>query len=409
MTSNFYLFLAARNNLILELNSVELSWVYEEGDNNLKLAHGLLADAVTASSGKNITVVLPGEDVLFLNTTVPGKNSQRILQAIPYMLEDNVIDDADELYFAIKKANNEPSDNHYNVSAINKAYFSDVVKQLVNAGLQADVITADYLLVENRLLYDGRRVVFNNSDISFSSSVDSGFILIENVLKDAEHIQLINCEQTAEKNNQLTDIIQKNNLKESFCIEPMELCLIKNNSANNVINLLQGVHKKKKDWSQTGKRWLPVAILFLIWLSVQSGVFITEYISLSNKNERLNAEIITIYKKTFPQSRRIIDAKAQMQQKLADLKKRKGQSGRSFTEMLSNSASVIAGAKGLTIKSLRYYDGRINLEIQIASLQALDKIKDQLNKENGYQVEIQNASSGKENVTARIQITGAKL
>ena len=119
--------------------------------------------------------------------------------------------------------------------------------------------------------------------------------------------------------------------------------------------------------------------------------------------------LITIYKKTFPQSRRIIDAKAQMQQKLADLKKRKGQSGRSFTEMLSNSASVIAGAKGLTIKSLRYYDGRINLEIQIASLQALDKIKDQLNKENGYQVEIQNASSGKENVTARIQITGAKL
>ena len=98
-----------------------------------------------------------------------------------------------------------------------------------------------------------------------------------------------------------------------------------------------------------------------------------------------------------------------MKSKLADLRKRKGQSGRSFTEMLSSSASVFSRAKGLKIKSLRYCDGRINIELQIASLQALDKLKGQLNKEKGYKVEIQNASSGKGTVTARIQITGVEL
>ena len=76
--------------------------------------------------------------------------------------------------------------------------------------------------------------------------------------------------------------------------------------------------------------------------------------------------------------------------------------------MLSGSTKALSNTKGLVIKSLRYYDGRINLEIDIASLQALDKLKEKLNKENGYQVEIQNASSGKETVTARIQIVGAK-
>ena len=119
--------------------------------------------------------------------------------------------------------------------------------------------------------------------------------------------------------------------------------------------------------------------------------------------------ITKIYKKAFPKSRRIIDAKAQMQQKLTSLKKRKGQSGRSFTEMLSGSAEIFSRTKGLKIKSLRYYDGHINLELQIASLQALDKLKGQLSKEKGYQVEIQNASSEKETVTARIQIIGAEL
>ena len=77
--------------------------------------------------------------------------------------------------------------------------------------------------------------------------------------------------------------------------------------------------------------------------------------------------------------------------------------------MLSASASVFAKTAGLKIKTLRYYDGRINLELQIASLQALEKLKNQLNKEKGYQVDIQNASSGKEKVTARLQIVGAEL
>ena len=183
--------------------------------------------------------------------------------------------------------------------------------------------------------------------------------------------------------------------------------LVKNRSNSNV-NLLQGTYKKKKDWSKTGKRWLPVTILFTVWLLVQGSLFILDYISLNKQNKSLNSEITKIYKKTFPKSRKIIDAKAQMQQKLTALQKRKGQSGRSFTEMLSNSASIFSSSKGLKIKSLRYYDGRINLEIEIASLQALDKLKDRLSKEKGYQVDIQNASSGKTLVTARIQILGAE-
>ena len=76
--------------------------------------------------------------------------------------------------------------------------------------------------------------------------------------------------------------------------------------------------------------------------------------------------------------------------------------------MLSASAKVFSQNKGLIIKSLRYYDGLINLEIQISSLQALDKLKEKLINENGYKVEIQNASSGKDTVSARLQIKGAE-
>ena len=410
MISDFYLFLPAKNNSGTELNSAELSWVFEK-ESGLSLSRGSINDFVTASLGKHITVILQGEDILFSNVNIPGKNIQKILQAVPYVLEDNVVDDVDNLYFAIKKSNSDLLDNQYDVATISREYFEGLVEQLEKAGIYADTITADYLMLDNTLFFDGERVAYNYSNLKFSAPVEIAVTLVKDSLTDEDNLKVVVCERNlgSSENNKLNDLVLMSKLEQEYCQEQTELCLINNCSNDNVINLLQGEHKKKKDWSKTGKKWLPVAILFLIWLLVEAGVFVSDYLRVTSENEKLNTEIINIYKKTFPKSRRIIDAKAQMQQKLAALKKRKGQSGRSFTEMLSNSARVFAATKGLEIQSLRYYDGRINLEIKIASLQALDKMKEQLSKENGYQVEIQNASSGKENVTARIQITGAKL
>lgn len=409
MSAPFFLFFPARKSQEAELNSLTLSWVYEDINNDFKLGHGLLSDVASAAAQKNITVVLPGEDVLFLTAEVPGKNIQRVQQAIPYVLEDKVIDDVDALYFAIKKSAEDNLDDQYDVSIINKAYFESLIKQLESASVFADKMIADYFLLadSSSLFFDGERVLFNGSEEKFSSTIESMLLLDKESFNNDQSLKLINCDKADVENKALIKLKENMDIAEKQC-ELHPLVYLVKNCLNSNINLLQGTYKKKKDWSQTGKKWLPVTILFAVWLLIQGSLFISDYISLSKQNKLLNTEITKIYKKTFPKSRRIIDAKAQMQQKLTALQKRKGKSGRSFTEMLSNSASIFSSSKGLKIKSLRYYDGRINLEMEIASLQALDKLKERLNKEKGYQVEIQNASSGKSLVTARIQILGAE-
>jgi general secretion pathway protein L len=410
MSRKCYLFLPNRTGESIELNSVALSWVYEDSNSELKLAHGLLSDVVSTALHHNITVVIPGEDVLFLTAEVPGKNSQRVQQAVPYVLEDSVIDDVDDLYFAVSKSLSNYSDNQYDVSVINKQYFESIINQLEIASIHADIMIADYWLLPdtNNLFTDGERVIVNSPNLKFSSPSGGMINLNDYGLTDEQTVNVIDCGKEADAINIADKLIDNPNIKKECCDAHPLLCLVQNSTSAKGVNLLQGRYKKKKNWSQAGKTWLPVAALFLVWLSVQGGLFIVDYISLSKKNATLNAEIVKIYKTAFPQSRRIIDAKAQMLQKLKNLKKRKGQSGRSFSEMLSGSAGIFAKTRGLEIKSLRYYDGHINLELQIASLQDLDKLKNELNKEKGYQVEIQNASSGKEKVTARLQIIGAE-
>lgn len=410
MSPKLYLFLPARSNELNALNSVVLNWVYEDTSNELKLAQGQLADVVKTAINHHIIVVIPGEDVLFLTAVVPGKDVKRIQQAVPYVLEDSVIDDVDNLYFAVNKSASSDSDSQYDVSVINKQYFESIILQLKTAGIQPNTIMADYwLLPENNLLLNEDRVIFNAADLKFSSPSTSVINLNDDELISEQSINLIECGNETDKNPNINRLLTNPNVKKEHWDAHPLLYLAKNHKFGNGVNLLQGNYKKKKNWSQDVKMWLPVAALFLIWISIQGATFIVDYISLSKKNTTLNAEIVNVYKKTFPDSRRIIDAKAQMKQKLNDLKKRNGQSGRSFSKMLSGTAGIFNNTRGFEIKTLRYYDGRINLEFQIASLQALDKLKNELTNTAGYRVEIQNASSGKENVTARLQIIGDEL
>ena len=45
-------------------------------------------------------VIVPSEDVLVTTVTLPKMNRSRLLQAIPYALEEQVIEDVDTMHFA---------------------------------------------------------------------------------------------------------------------------------------------------------------------------------------------------------------------------------------------------------------------------------------------------------------------
>lgn len=417
MSSFCYLFIPKETDTQVSLSNLSedsdytVSWVIREANDELKLFQGSLSDAALVLKQYKVIVVLPGENVAFFLVSIPGTNLQKIRLALPYALEDSVIDDVDTLHFSLGR---EAADNQYQVTVINKKYLDWILYELLNAGVIPEIITADYsILTEKNTLFIGQnKILYNGNDIQFSSNPD--FISSQNndFLTNNNIFKIIQCKTTQESENEKTEIdelAERLEIEIEICHAQELSCLIKHGSADNVINLLQGDYKKKKNWSQERKTWMPIAIMFLIWIGIKGSLFAVDYIKLNQQSKKINAEIVQLYKKTFPKSKRIIDAKSQMQQKLNDLKKRKGLKGRGFSEMLSGSAAVLGKYKNLQIKALRYFDGRINLELQLSSLQELDKLKEQLKKEKGYQVDIQNASSEKGFVTARLQITGVVL
>jgi general secretion pathway protein L len=64
------------------------------------VSEGNISDLKTYA-GYDITVIIPGEDCLLSSATLPKLNRQRLLQALPFALEEQLITDVQELHFAI--------------------------------------------------------------------------------------------------------------------------------------------------------------------------------------------------------------------------------------------------------------------------------------------------------------------
>jgi general secretion pathway protein L len=129
------------------------------------------------------------------------------------------------------------------------------------------------------------------------------------------------------------------------------------------------------------------------------------YYRLTQQQARLSADIEALYKKTFPNARRIVNPRAQMEQQLKQLQRRAGGGDISFLGMFAETANVVRAAQGISVQGASYRDGRLDLDLQADNLQLLDTFKQSLVGGGRMKAEIQSATTDKDQkVKSRIRI-----
>ncbi len=62
---------------------------------------GTLAEAAEQVRGWRLVFIAPSTDILLTKVAIPSTNKQRLLQAIPFALENDLTEDIEQLHFAI--------------------------------------------------------------------------------------------------------------------------------------------------------------------------------------------------------------------------------------------------------------------------------------------------------------------
>lgn len=409
------------NQLIIRFHQIRagmdpdmVSWVNVSEDGQYsEIFQGSLDEIANQASGKKITVIVPGSDALLTTASVPTTNRKRLMTALPYALEDHLVTDVEDLHFAIGDRN---AAGDIACAIVAREKMDGWVSQLKQFGMQADQIVPDVLALPNddmswTLLADEHDVLIRTAkQAGFTTEAENAEQLLRLLIdENSEHLpQRLFIFKVDDGSTTLSDLSNLGlEVKEDFSSNSL-LPLVTGLNQHNSINLLQGDYSRREQMGKVWRPWLPAAAMLAGLIFLQLAMTTTDYFQLKIRNDELKAQIKQTYLAAFPGAKNIVKPRVQMERKLKALRSGAGQGGNSALGLLSGSAPVFKATQGLIIRSVRYKEGKMDVDLIVDNLQTLDKLKQQLIKQADVSVDIVSANSRNDKVESRLKIQGTE-
>ena len=400
-----------REQLFIRLGPTEqVTWLLESEPAQVR--EGALAEAAASAAGRQVTVLVPGTDVALSKVAVPTRNRSRMAAAVPYLLEDQLAGDVEQAHFALGERN---AEGRVAVAVVSQARMNSWLARIAEAGLHVDRLVPESLLVPYQpdawtLLIERDCINLRNAPQGGMTvdSVNAAFIL-QRAVAESEVKPLMLRAWVA--SGVTADAPLPGDLGVDVQAEPLTVpplvFLARQAQEPGVIDLLQGPYSRRERLGKLWRPWRPAAALLAVWVILQFGIESFQYRQLHAEEARLREEISQIYLQTFPDAKRVVDARLQMEQRLAALRGGTGSAG-GFMKLLAAVSGPTAGVGGVEIDRLSYKEGEFDISLMISDLQRLEQLKDRLSSETQLPVEIQSATARNDRVEARLQIKGGR-
>lgn len=378
------------------------------------VAHGRMQEALALAPGRQVIVLTPASDVLLARAAVPNVGRQRLAQAIPYALEDQLGSEVEDLHFALGRQ----ADQAIAVAVVARAKMDAWLGYLRDAGFEPDLLVPAVLALPYE---EGTWTVLRDAAGAIvRSGVQAGFAADHDNLETLLSLGLAEAGAAAPARLRILDTpgapaLHADTWSQSLGVavhreasaEDAVTLLARNFNEDLAINLLQGGYSRREQLEKFWRPWKPAAALLVLWLLVYIGTTVSEVISLGRQSPQLQTQIEQLYLQTFPDARKVVNPKVQMQRRLDALRGNQGE-GEGLLELLAQAGGPLKDTPNLELRTLTFKEGQLNLDLRVDDLQVLDQLKQRLAAQSKMEVEIQSASSRDNKVESRLQLRAKK-
>lgn len=370
--------------LIIRLGSQPqqpISWLVWSAVNREIIASGQLASAdelvaLSERLGRRPVVALvPAADVVLSEVLLPAKPNRQILQALPYMLEEEHAEDIEQLYVALGQCQQRAKEYWQQVALCKKVQLEQWVGSLVVAGFQPTQLLPDALLLP--LHNDGAAAI----ELAGQWLLRQGPWQASSIEPDwwPDFLSLANIDLIHSYSPWPDEILQNVQAAEP----ELPLALLAQQLPQQHFSLLQGQYAPKKEKSKIWAQWQSsvvagVSCLLLYLTSLGWQVWQQEQLL-----QQQRAELVTLYKSRFPaESTR--DISRQLARKLQGAGA--GQDASLFS-LLNDLQQELAATTNLSLDNLKYDQKTSELRFQAEadSFQRFDHLKTRL-EQKGFEV-----------------------
>ena len=317
------------------------------------------------ASSAEVFALAPVSDIYFTRVELPKNASRKVLAAIPFMIEEELCGDINELFFA----QGNRIENAQEVAVVSKKK----LKQWQNAFVEADLFCAH--------LYPDAYCL-DVSDTANLVQIDQSLIarLPDGSCLQGETTWLLPLvlELTHSTETSITCFSDIDNWPEdrkaefNFDLLPMQLLL--NGALNAKLNLFQNEFAVKRKGNPTWNKWKLAAALAVIAICANLLVKATEFNNLKSERTLVRQQISSTVKQGFPDMGAYRFLRTAVEKEIVKLEK--GGGNLSMLAMLSRLSGALESS-GIKPQNMRYDSKRSEIRMQSVaqSFEALEKFR----------------------------------
>jgi general secretion pathway protein L len=384
------------------INDQQAEWISTESNGAQKLHRTAISELPTDCA---IILIVKGDTVLCQQVQTPARNAKQLQQAVPYQLEDELAGDIDTLHFAYSRL----SSGMVDVLIIEKSMMEGWLAS-VPAPENVIGIVPDFLAIAaseknwGLLIEKDSIIARNNQGCGFNAEHELGLEILRQWY-EKDQVEGI----TVWKTKDAPELTLPFPLQSEAQIiqHPMQL-FQHDMSTSSFINLRQGefAAREKSGGGFRSAAWLRVAALFLVFVLISFGLKLGEYFLLQQKIAKTNQAIEETFRQVFPDVKRIINPRVQMEQRIKALRSG-GSDDPDFLKLLAAFSNAYQHQDKIQPSDIQYRNHFLTIAVHAPSLQTLEALKQRISNQQGASAEISSANNTSTGVDAQLKIQEA--
>jgi general secretion pathway protein L len=343
---------------------------------------------------REVICFAPGSDVLLTSVQLPKSALRMLAQVIPNSLEDELAQDISELHFAWPSVKKSRDSVQVPVAVVAHETMQQWLQALDDADINCDEIYPDVFMLP--AVEEGAAPALDQgADHAPDQGADQG--LHPSLALTLGNTVVV---RTGAYSGFSTDVsllevmTQDLNLQrvEDTDIEvPLSIVAQAYNSYSQPtrINLRQHQYRsqrKKRKGSKAAASFKPAAIAAGVLFAVAYATQVFEYVQLGQQSEQLEQAIVDTYKEAFPNEKRIVNVRAQLNQHMSSLGL-EGSEKASMLALMSELESAFKANRDVRLQLLRYEADTLKMQVKANSFASLENFRKIANQSGTITVE----------------------
>ncbi|MBA3564013.1 MAG: type II secretion system protein GspL [Gammaproteobacteria bacterium] len=395
------------------------SWVLvnHEGARLSGVEKGSLELAARRVENRRVVALVPATEVLMTTANLPVRGGAKLLQALPFALEEQLAEDIDRLHFAPGARTDAQA--ALPVAVTTRAHMASWLERLGAAGIRPQVLMPDAYALP---LAPGGVSVLLDQDLVYLRRDEQQPIVFQGMLLDQAlelaGIGVDGADQPASATRLTVWLGQRrhqgqaalwNDLRERFADVDIKLLpqgplphLAVQAVRQSDINLLQGPYAPASSSKALWQPWRLAASLAAICVAVALGIQGVEYFKLTAAEAQLDATIEEVFKAALPNTPLSTDPRRQIERELEALRGGGSASEKPFLEILTVLGSVLLETPDARVEALSFRNDVMDLRLTVPSVGTLDQIKRLVAERGRLETEIRSANPRDEAIEGRL-------